>query len=289
MLREILYTMATNENGELTHIDQARKGARYYCPVCKGQFILRKSGRIGRGSKRPHFAHNLLTPNCTPEGVLHYSFKKLLAEALRARQLEGSSLAMNWSCAVCKKEYSGNLLENVFSIREEYSLGECKPDIALIDKMERVVAVIEVVVSHEPEDTVLQYYKTNHMVLVRIDLASDEDLKRVVAKAANPSIVGLCLDPRCSNYGKGETRRELIIETRSCNRCLAPMKACVIATRHAFGTLHSADFGKDEMESAKASGVWFEMRFENGTGEAHPQIICLNCKKLRSRYESRRF
>ena len=72
MVKEILYTTAVDKNGNLILIHNAEKGINYYCPVCHKDFILRKSGKTGKGSKRPHFAHNELTPNCTPEGVLHY-------------------------------------------------------------------------------------------------------------------------------------------------------------------------------------------------------------------------
>lgn len=71
-----------NEKDNLIHINDAEKGKNYYCLICNNNYILRKSGKTGKGSKRPHFAHNRLTANCTPESVLHYSFKKLLIDLL---------------------------------------------------------------------------------------------------------------------------------------------------------------------------------------------------------------
>jgi len=96
MDKEILYTTALDDN-----IDNAEKGKVYYCPHCKTEFIRRKSGKPGKGSKRPHFAHNLLTTNCTPEGVLHYSFKIFLISLLEEYLKENKALVLNWYCHSC--------------------------------------------------------------------------------------------------------------------------------------------------------------------------------------------
>lgn len=72
-MSEILYTSAYDENQKLIKAKDAEKGNNFFCPECKGKMILRKSGKEGKGSKRPHFAHKHLTTNCTAEGVLHLS------------------------------------------------------------------------------------------------------------------------------------------------------------------------------------------------------------------------
>jgi hypothetical protein len=33
--------------------------------------ILRKSGKTGQGSRRPHFAHKSVNPDCNPETAIH--------------------------------------------------------------------------------------------------------------------------------------------------------------------------------------------------------------------------
>lgn len=40
MLREILYTTALDENGNILLVDNAEKGTMYYCPICKNEFTL---------------------------------------------------------------------------------------------------------------------------------------------------------------------------------------------------------------------------------------------------------
>jgi competence CoiA-like predicted nuclease len=77
-MKEILYTVATDLYGTLIKAFDAEKGGSFFCPECKTKLILRKSGKTGNGTKRPHFAHRGLTPNCTPETALHSVFKNLL-------------------------------------------------------------------------------------------------------------------------------------------------------------------------------------------------------------------
>jgi len=80
MEKEILYTVALDPQGQLITARNAIKGNAFTCPMCSSVMILKKSGKTGEGTKRPHFAHKSLTPNCTPESVLHFVFKTLLAK-----------------------------------------------------------------------------------------------------------------------------------------------------------------------------------------------------------------
>ncbi len=288
MVKEILYTTAVDNNGNLIHIDNAEKGKNYYCPVCKNEFILRKSGKIGKGSRRPHFAHNQLTTNCTPETVLHYSFKKMIIDLLEKYQSENKKLVMNWNCNICNNKHSENLLEKVASIREEYNLKECQPDIALLDEKEKVFAVIEIVVTHKPEEHVLQYYTNNSIVLIQINLTSEEDLKKVEEKITNPDVVDFCLNSKCPNYGNYMIKRELICITKNCNICFRLKKACYVKINHVFGIKDSSDFDENEIEFFRSKGFNFKMRINKKTKERYATFICLNCMRIRSRYRKSR-
>lgn len=291
MNKEILYTTAVDESGNLIHIDNAEKGINYYCPnpVCKKEFILRKSGKTGKGSKRPHFAHNELTPNCTPEGVLHYSFKKMLINLLEKYKAENKPFIFNWHCD-CGYKNSGNLLEKAILIKEEYTLGECRPDIALLDKEENVLAVIELVDTHKPEESVLQYYKGNKITLMQINLTSEEDLMKVEEKAKNPDIVDLCLSPKCQNRDKYNINREIKYRQFAC-RCFSPNVAFEIDIDSVFGRKISYDFTEDEINLVKTwgnkKGLRIEKRKKEITREEYPISVCLKCERLRGRY--RRF
>jgi competence CoiA-like predicted nuclease len=55
--KELLYVTAFDKNGVLVKAKDADKAQDYFCPECKDKLILKKSGKTGKGSKRPHFAH----------------------------------------------------------------------------------------------------------------------------------------------------------------------------------------------------------------------------------------
>lgn len=285
MRKEILYTMAIDQSGNIVHIDKAQKGISYYCPnpVCeKREFVLRKSGKSGKGSRRTHFAHKEVSPNCTHEGYLHSSFKKLLVATLKEHQSANVPFPINWSCSKCKNRYTENLLENAASIREEYFLGECRPDVALLNEREAVVAVIEIVVSHAPEANAVQYYLENHIVLVQITLSSEEDLVSIKDKAANPDFVELCLDTKCPSYGIGKTKRNLIVGQMRCG-CHSIVNVSKVRTSHAFGVRYSTDFNDEEVKLAESNGVRFERRFNGISNEPYYAVICMNCKEIEKR------
>ena len=288
MVKEILYTTAVDKNGNLIHIDNAEKGINYYCPICKNEFILRKSGKTGKGSKRPHFAHNLLSPNCTPEGVLHYSFKKMLINLLGKYKSENKPLVMSWSCNFCNNKNSGNLLEKVASIKEEYNLKVCQPDIALLDEKENVFAVVEIVVTHEPEENVLKYYKENNIILIQINLSSEEDLNDIEKKIIKPNIVDYCLNHQCSKYGKYIINRKIHIYFELCGGCLSPIEKYKIEINSIFGNKVSFDFTENEINLVKARRTNIEIKTNQTTKEKYPKFICLTCKRMRSKYRRSR-
>jgi ribosomal protein L37AE/L43A len=188
MKKQLLYVMAFNENGILVKANDAEKIGKYFCPICKNELILRKSGKVGKGSKRPHFAHYHLTENCTPEGALHYSFKKMLFEKIKDNIKNSIVMNMTWECNYCHKRHEGNLLKKVFDVKDEYDMNICRPDIALSNEKGNVFVVIEIVVTHKPDDNVINYYKVNNIILIQINLDSEDDLENINEKLNNPSI-----------------------------------------------------------------------------------------------------
>ena len=288
MIKEILYTTAIDKNGNLIQIDTAKKGMDYYCPLCKKEFILRKSGKTGKGSKRPHFAHNELTTNCTPESVLHYSFKKLLINLLEENRAENKRLNLNWNCNSCNYQNSGNLLDKVTFIKEEYNLGQCRPDIALLDDEENTIAVIEIVVKHKPEESVLQFYRDRKITLIQIDLSSEEDLERIEEKITNPNIVDFCLSPTCQNNNRYEISRKIIYPIVQCNQCFSRKEEYLIEIESIFGKQHSYNFTESEISFIKSKRKNIIIKNNKATNEKYPIADCVYCKRSRSRSRSSR-
>ncbi|GAB6391648.1 MAG: hypothetical protein MdMp014T_1021 [Treponematales bacterium] len=272
----ILYTTALDKKGNLIHISNAVKGENYCCPLCKKEFILKKSGKTGEGSRRPHFAHYQTNHNCTPEGVLHFLFKTRLIELLQKYKNEDRALPMNWKCNICGDKHSGNLLKKAASIKGEYNLEVCKPDIALLDEKENVFAVIEIVVWHKPEEKVLQYYQDNNIILIQINIYSEDDLEHIEEKITNPDFVDFCLRPKCKSCGKYKLKKEMIILTEKCDGCHRNMKICYIQSKD--GCIKPNKFKEADILFAKEKGVL--LGFSKIGNEEYVTNICPKCKKF---------
>lgn len=284
MSKEILYTSALNTEGDLIHIDDAKKGNQFYCPDCEGEFNLKKNGKTGKGSKRPHFAHYDLTSNCTAEGVLHYSFKKELCNLLEKHLSEKHDLNIRWNCPECSDQHEGNLLANATSVREEHNLTVCQPDIALLDVNNKVIAAIEVVVTHSPEEKALKFYRDNDIILIQINLSSDEDLKNIEELISAPSIVDYCHSPNCSNSENYSVDRRPLSYTDKCGKCYSPIERYAIEINSVLGSWHSLDFKEDEIEFVKSKRRNIKVNTNASTNEKYPISDCMNCKRLNSRY-----
>lgn len=258
----------------------------YYCPLCKKEFVFRKSGKIGKGSKRPHFAHNELTPSCTPEGVLHYSFKKKLIDLLGKYKSEDNPFILSWVCDSCNNKNSVDLLRKTALIKEEHVLDECRPDIALLDKEENVLGVIEIVVTHKPEESALQCYKANNIILIQINLISEEDFNQVEEKVKNPDIVDLCLSPKCQNREKYKIKRKIVASTDKC-KCCSNIPRFRIMIDNVFDEQSSRNFTDEEISIVKSKFNNILIREDPATKEKYPIIDCENCKIIKSKYARR--
>ncbi len=301
MAKEILYTSAVDEKGKIVLIKDAVKLRTYYCPnpKCNGELRVRNSGKTGKGSKRPHFYHKTLITDCTPEGVLHFAFKKLLISLLELYISESKPLNITWSCHDCfigiaKSNFKTNLLAKTAAVKEEYNLKVCQPDIALLDADGKVMVVIEIVVTHKPEEEVLDYYERNGIVLIQINLSSEEDLETIEEKMTKPDVVTFCLNSECSNFKKYTSERKLVFTDTRCKRCNQPMRTCHVQVDSAFGKF-SLPMTEDDIREAKLKGVRFNIKEEQTTMKKQIVICCLNCdnmdermriyyKSMRSRY-----
>lgn len=198
MQKEILHEYATTINGILIRANVAKKGEEYFCPGCKDKFILKNSGKTGKGSRRPHFAHNNLEGSCSHESYLHNTFKIKTLELIKAQIGKGLPLNINWKCNYCKKEHNGNLF--AFDAKAEFNMKERTPDIALFNQFGIVFAVIEIIYKHSPEDGAIKFYRENKIVLIEIIISSDDDLENVDNKLKFPTNVDCCLIPQVPIY-----------------------------------------------------------------------------------------
>ena len=189
----ILYKFAEDESGNIIHIENAVSGQGYSCPGCKAEMIL-KNGQI----RQRHFSHKNVQ-NCEGggEGYLHETFKKLLVEKIKGNIVERKTLDIRFTCNICNGEHSFDLLYYVADVKIEHSLDGCRPDLVLLDALGRVLFIIEIIVTHEPENNVIEYCKKNGMVLIKINLDDLNDLENIDNKINRPSEVILFSQMRC--------------------------------------------------------------------------------------------
>jgi len=271
MVKDILYEWALDENDNPLHINDAIKGQAYYCPGCRGEFILRKSGNTGKWSKRPHFAHKNPNPNCTGESYLHNAFIKRVAAFLEVYRTEEKALNINWTCNACSQKYTDfNLLAKTARIEPEYPFEGYRPDIALLDADGKVIGAIEIVYKHEPEEGVLGCYKKHGITMIQINVFFEDDLDRVEEKIIRPNIVNLCLNHKCSNFSNHEAGRKLLYSEVACPRCGNPARTCQVVANSVFGAIPTA-YTDGEIKSAQAEGVRFIVK------DKQLRVTCPHC------------
>lgn len=281
-MKQILYSVARSEMGELIHAVDAEKGGVFFCGFCKDPLVLKKSGKTGIGSKRPHFAHKALAPNCSPESALHLEFKTMLVDELKRRLDVKSELAISWKCTYCDREHSGDLIKKARSVSLEQPLGICRPDIALFADNGRVHAVIEVVVSHAPDDAAKDYYRKNGITLVELHLDSDEVLNDVLAKIADADRVHLCPDrKRCGECGHFQEPIEMKLIEARCYGCNSKMKVPYIEGDDSRGSHIGPDqFSQKEILIAREHGAVVEWQYSKTLNTKYWATTCGRCRRF---------
>ena len=83
-------------------------------------------------------------------------------------------------------------------VAPEYDLGVCRPDIALLNKDDIVVAVVEIVVMHPPTAEALRFYKEHNILCMQINASDFADCDNVETKLTHPTSVNNCKAPLCA-------------------------------------------------------------------------------------------
>jgi len=278
-MKKILYTSAKNDEGILVLAKNAEKGNNYVCAFCDSEMILRKSGKTGKGSKRPHFAHKTLTPNCTPESALHYSFKYLVRDYINKNIHSSSPIDFEWYCKYCGNLHTGNIIKKAKIAIEEYNLKVCQPDIAILNNKDEVYTVIEIVVTHKPERKVIQFYKNENIILIQINLKHDDDLYNFKDKLTNPDIVDFCTNPKCEKCGSYLSNKYMTVIEGDCYRCKKKMKVASINTSDGrLRNLRPSDFTIEEVNIAKSKGVSLVKNYSKTMRTSYIANTCPSCR-----------
>lgn len=259
--KTLLLPYALNTHNELVYIENAHKGQKYTCPHCHSEVLL-KTAQIPEGEKYHrvnHFAHANNANNHCAESYLHKTFKERCANLIQNTIANNQNINFEWKCKQCKENHIGNLLNNVVGISIEHNLGECRPDIALLDSNGKVLVVIEVVVRHYPDKSVLKYYEDNNIVCLQIKVKQFSDLDIVEDKLTHPSSVNICPNPICKKCGRIMSSAKLVTMTAKCWGCCKNNKIAMIAihngTKYLNEFLNPSDFTDSEITEAIKLGV----------------------------------
>lgn len=210
---KLLLPYAHDINGNLVHIDDAQKGQKYTCPNC-GVELLLKISKIPEGQKyhrRNHFAHKGNSDNHCSESFLHKFFKERCVEFIKEKISAQEELFLKWKCKKCRRQHELNLLGQVVDIVPEYNLDVCRPDIALLDKNNKPIFVIEVVVTHRPNPEVLKYYENHNVVcfLIKVnDFSCCENIEDKLSHLDTDSMIYCIALPDKLRYSP-ESRSQL--------------------------------------------------------------------------------
>lgn len=285
--KDILYTVAFSQDGNLDKACSAERHAAFSCPSCKSPMILRRSGLQGPRRKRPHFAHKNLIPNCSAESNLHFAFKTMAFQILKSKLAEGDDFSFSWDCNYCMGGHEGNFLKVAKNVQLERVVGSYIPDLSLLDKDGRVIFVIEIVVTHSPEQSALGYYSQNNINVIQYDIKSEDDLVNVEKRLAVPDIVDVCRNPKCRICGGHQGERRLMIIDTSCYGCKSPVKVAIgIGAPNSSGLYNGAsehgpvysprEFSAKEVRLAREHGVNIRKAYK-GTIENDNACHCPKC------------
>jgi hypothetical protein len=184
MANEILFKYALDSAEKIIHINNAQKGTLYYCPDCHAPFSFKK-GKV----RQPHFSHTNSSTNCTGEGYLHKTFKKLLLQFLKDKIINNSPIEVLFNCYLCKQPHRFNPLVGIIDIKDEFNMEVCRPDIALIHKKNVIPIVIEIIDKHEIDEQAIAFYIKNQIIVIRIKLETETDLENIEKKLLIPTDV----------------------------------------------------------------------------------------------------
>jgi len=275
MTKSILYSIGKTSLGELVKASDAQKEISYACPICSQPLVLRKGSQ-----KRPHFAHKVLSPNCKPETALHYSFKTLLFQKIREHLEKKLALPILWHCCKCSSTHTGNLLKKATSASLEHNLGVCQPDIALMDSSGNVVVVIEVIVTHKPEESALSYYSRKNIAVVSYQLKSDEDLNFLEESPLKPSSVSVCTHPKCKKCKNHMPKKRLLIIEGKCWKCHKPIKVAALDGDMGY----EGEFSSGDVQLAAQHGVLIKSRYSHTMKTQYRANTCQQCGTLIGRH-----
>ena len=176
----------------IVHVDEVPNGIACgcVCPACKASLIARHGTR-----RMHHFAHANSQGAC--EGQLHATAKLLLFQRIRTEIKNNGHIPIRWTCTECPCRHDGNLLKGVNHVGlEDHIPGpNIRPDIILY-KEGVPFKLLEVVDTHFPDVSVVEYVNANGLILLIFALNVTKDIDRMIlCPVLEPEIHNLTVCP----------------------------------------------------------------------------------------------
>lgn len=277
--RKILLPFAKDSKGDEIHISDAVKGEKYFCPICGEELVLRisKIPTGQKGYKKNHFAHKSGNTNACSETYLHKRTKQKIVGLINDRLSQSvNELKFCWHCDECGEYHEGNLLKKAVKVVEEHNLTECIPDIALLDNDDNVVIVIEVVVTHEPSENALNFYKNHKIACLQLMISDFDDCEDIPKRLLSVDKVNICPNPLCPKCHRRMTRAKMFFIDKPCWKCRNSVRLALIGNSQGL-YVDSTGFNSDEIALANQHGAnIYEVKTREGMLRCY--TVCRSCK-----------
>ena len=263
-----------DRDGELVHASQTERGLACGC-VCVecGDRLVSRRGQ----NTRPHFAHYTSERDCVGESLLHRLGTLLLAQridtAIRARQ----PVPVVWECGRCYRDHETDLVSEATGVAVEHRIrtdtGGVRPDVTVFGPPDTPQTFIEVIVTHEPEQPVYDYARSNGVAVAEFRLATATDLEALDREGTlQPAKATLrCLTPSCSACGdplhNESIRYSLYVVVAPCWKCRGQMKVALWGADE--GEMHDYLGGRSVFGP---SGLSRTITVEEGQGPAEEEL-----------------
>ena len=262
-----------DRDGELVHASQVSRGLACGCACieCGARLVA----RIGQKT-RPHFAHHASDWPCDGESLLHRLGKRILAQRIEGAIATQRSVNVLWGCERCCRNHETDLVQGATGVAVEHTIrtaaGAIRPDVVVFGPSGEPQTLIEVIVTHEPEQPVYDYAQVNGIAVAEFRIATVADLEALDhTRTLQPGKATLgCLTPSCSECGdpvQGKpTRYSLHVVTASCWKCGTDMMMALWESEA--GELHDSLGGY----AFGPSGLICGISVEDGEGPGEDEL-----------------
>ena len=219
-------------DGVLVHASEVERGLACgcVCVECGTRLVARKGTKT-----RPHFAHRAGAGDCDGESLLHRLGKRLLAQRVEAAIATHRFVNVRWECERCHSEHETDLARGATSVGVEQTIrtgtgGTIRPDVAVFGPSGEPQTLVEVVVTHEPDQAVYDYAGVNGIGVAEFWVSTVSDLERLEhPRTLRPKKATLgCLTPSCSECGEPvqdkPARYSIHVVAAPCWKCGSDMK-----------------------------------------------------------------